>query len=129
MNFEEKQILDFLKPHPRVFFSVSEIAKKAGSRRQFQMEPEWPKHYLQVMCEQGLLATNPLGHYCYRPDETKKKRRFVLGPHVARFRPEKPAEATAATPASAPGATPSASPAAEPAKPEAPKIPAEWMTG
>jgi len=45
MNFEEKQILDFLKPHPLVFFSVHEIAKKAGLRRQFQQNPDWPVYF------------------------------------------------------------------------------------
>ncbi|HTG44061.1 MAG TPA: hypothetical protein VK633_05970 [Verrucomicrobiae bacterium] len=74
MNYEEKQILDFLRPSPRVFFSVREIGKKAGSRRQFNENPEWPRPHLQFLTQQGQLQCNPAGHYCFTPAKEKEER-------------------------------------------------------
>jgi hypothetical protein len=93
MNFEEKQILDFLKPCPRVFFSVREIGKKAGSRRQHTENPEWPRPHLVFLTQKGHLQSNPMGQYCYIPTEERKRRVYKTGDHLKPLTPEEAAKA------------------------------------
>ncbi|MDB6030652.1 MAG: hypothetical protein JWM16_990 [Verrucomicrobiales bacterium] len=82
MQFEEKQIVDYLKPMPGIFFSATEIARKAGSRRQYHDNPSWPKPFLVSLADQGFLEGNMLGHYCYKEAHLKKKRRYKIGQHL-----------------------------------------------
>ena len=82
MNSEEKQIIDFLKPCPGVFFSVREIGKKAGTRRQFNDNPEWARPHLKFLAAKGHLESNPLGQFCFIPSEEKKKKIYKVGDHL-----------------------------------------------
>jgi hypothetical protein len=82
MRYEEKLIVDFLKPMPGAFFTVTEIGRKAGTRKMFEDNPSWPRAYLGVLVEQGFLASNPLGQYCFKVESEKQKKRFVAGCHL-----------------------------------------------
>ena len=81
MNSEEKQILDFLQPCPNVFFSHREIGKKAGTRRQFDVDPDWARPHLKHLAAKGHLKTNPLGQFCFVPSEERKKKEYKIGGH------------------------------------------------
>jgi hypothetical protein len=104
MQFEEKQIVDYLKPMPGIFFSAAEIARKAGSRRQFHDDPSWPKPFLVSLADQGFLEGNMLGHYCYKEAHLKKKRRYKIGEHMKQVTSAEAAGSTSAPAASAPSA-------------------------
>jgi hypothetical protein len=111
MQFEEKQIVDFLKPLPGTFYSVTEIGRKAGSRKQFHDNPNWPRPYLVSLVGQGYLDSNFLGQYCYKEPHSKKKRRYKIGGHLELLTPEEVAPPT--SPPSVPpvgGAAESSSP-------------------
>jgi len=82
MNSEEKQILDFLQPCPNVFFSHREIGKKAGTRRQFGLDPDWARPHLKHLAAKGHLKTNPLGQFCFVPSEERDKKVYKIGGHV-----------------------------------------------
>jgi hypothetical protein len=94
MNFEEKQILDFLKALPGVYFSVTEIARKAGTRKQFYDNPTWPRPYLVNLVQQKELGTNSLGQFCYKGVHEKKKRRYKIGGHLQPISHEEAAQHT-----------------------------------
>ena len=96
MNFEEKQVLDFLKPCPRVYFSVREIGRKAGTRRQYYDNPEWPLPHLQFLTQKGHLLVNPMGHYCFVPQDERKKKVYKVGDHLKQLSPEEAARAAKA---------------------------------
>lgn len=82
MRYEEKLIVEFLQPMPGVFFTVTEIGRKAGTRKMFEDSPTWPRPFLAFLCDQGLLDSNALGHYCFKLPEEKQKKRFKLGDHL-----------------------------------------------
>ena len=85
MTSEEKQILDFLRQSPKAFFSSKEIARKAGTKRQFVEDPHWPKPYLSRLVEQRLLENDDTGHYRFKRIEDKKKfkNKVAMAPHIA----------------------------------------------
>ena len=96
MNFEEKLVLDFLKPCPRIYFSVREIGRKAGTRRQFYENPEWPLPHLQFLTQKGFLLVNPMGHYCFVPQDEHEKKPYKQGDHLKLLSPEEAAQAAKA---------------------------------
>jgi hypothetical protein len=125
MNFEEKQIIEFLKPCPRVFFSVREIGKKAGTRRQFSDNPEWPRPHLKLLAAKGHLQTNPMGQFCFVPSEERRRKPYKVGDHLKLLAPEEAAKA--AREASDPDYRPfGASPAVLPPAQQAPEAGDAW---
>jgi hypothetical protein len=63
MNAEEVEVYEFLKQYPRLFISVTEVSKKAGSRRLFLADRNWARPILRRMELDGLLESNPSGEY------------------------------------------------------------------
>jgi len=50
---EENQILRFLGSNRKIFFSSSEISRKAGSKKQFLEDPRWASPFLASLVSAG----------------------------------------------------------------------------
>jgi hypothetical protein len=59
---EENQILRFLGSNRKIFFSSSEISRKAGSKKQFLADPRWASPFLASLADKHLIERNESGH-------------------------------------------------------------------
>lgn len=66
MNADELEIYDFLKSFTNSFVSVTEISKKLGKGRKFDIDRTWARPILRRMEMDGLLESNPFGEYKVR---------------------------------------------------------------
>lgn len=69
MNADELEIYDFLKGFPNTFVSVTEISKKLGKGRKFDLDRTWARPMLRRMEMDGILEVNPFGEYRVRAVE------------------------------------------------------------
>src|SRR5687767_9324949 len=63
MNADELEIYDFLKGYVNTFVSVTEISKKLGKGRRFEVDRTWARQLLRRMEMDGVLESNPFGEY------------------------------------------------------------------
>ena len=63
MNADEQEIYDFLKGFVNTFVSASEISKKVGKGRRFDMDRTWARPILRRMEMDDILESNPFGEY------------------------------------------------------------------
>ena len=68
---EEIQILNYIKAYPDRYLAGAEIAKKSNPKL-FREEPRWAQASLLRLSDQGLLETDPAGHYRYVDPEAKR---------------------------------------------------------
>jgi hypothetical protein len=66
MNADELEIYELLKSFPNVYVSVTEISKKVGKGRKFDLDRTWARPILRRMEMDGLLEANPFGEYRVR---------------------------------------------------------------
>ena len=75
MSTDETAILDYLKQFPHTYLSVSEIARRAGNRKRFVAEPDWPRIHLRRLELARYVESNPFGQFKYvRPNARKTDR-------------------------------------------------------
>lgn len=63
LSAEALDILAYLKTDSARFFSLPEISRRAGGRRQFEESPAWARRLLPQLLDAGLVEVNPRGHY------------------------------------------------------------------
>jgi hypothetical protein len=63
MNADELEIYDFLKGFGSNFISASEISKKVGKGRRFDIDRTWARPILRRMEMDDILESNPFGEY------------------------------------------------------------------
>ena len=87
MTWEEREIINYLKSAPKVFFSAREIARRAAGKRVYAETPHWARPFLPRLVEKGLIETDPAGHFRLKdkPKELKAKGRKWVSPHIARL--------------------------------------------
>jgi len=69
LSAEDKIILEYLKPLGKAYATAKEVCRRAGGKSKFNDDPEWAKKFLKRLEKQGILETNPLGHYRIKRDE------------------------------------------------------------
>ena len=67
MNADELEIYELLRVFPNTYVSVTEISKKLGKGRKFDLDRTWARPMLRRMEMDGLLESNPFGEYRVRP--------------------------------------------------------------
>ncbi len=63
MDADETAICDYLRTWPGTFVSGRQIARRASGQRRFRVDPNWAVPVLMRLVEQGLLESDPTGHY------------------------------------------------------------------
>ena len=69
---EEILILNYVRAYPDKFLAGAEIAKKSNPKL-FREEPRWAYASLLRLCDQGLLESDPAGHFRFVDLEAKRK--------------------------------------------------------
>ncbi|HEY6166784.1 MAG TPA: hypothetical protein VI454_02005 [Verrucomicrobiae bacterium] len=62
-HYEEQLIINFLKASPKTYYSATEIARKAGDRQMYEVNPRWAAPLLGRMLEKELIDSDDQGHY------------------------------------------------------------------
>lgn len=86
LGYEGQLIVNFLKTAPDSFFSALEIARKAGQKGQFRLNPDWAKPVLFRLVDEKLVEADAFGHYRLAAElaaEAKPKKSMPLAPHIA----------------------------------------------
>ena len=86
LDYEGQLIVNFLKTAPEAFFSEREIARKAGQKGQFRLNPDWAKPLLFRLAKENIIQTDAFGHYRIAPEPEQAKpqpRSIPLAPWVA----------------------------------------------
>jgi len=69
MNYEETEIMTFLRGSPSAYLARREIARKALNRAVFEENPHWADAPLVSLVDQGLVEQNESGHYRIKRSE------------------------------------------------------------
>lgn len=87
MTWEEREIVNFLKGSPKVFYTAREIARRAAGKRVFAETPHWARPFLPKLVERGLLETDATGHFRIKGEDKKidAKGRKWVSPAIARL--------------------------------------------
>ena len=68
MRHEQVRILQYLKSSPLAFFSVAEISRRVGDRKQYEENRRWAQPHLTRLVEEGLVECDVMGHYRFLKD-------------------------------------------------------------
>ncbi len=63
LSADEQTVLQYLATSPNTFFSSREICRRAGSRETWEKNQRWAVPILARLLAQGLVETDPAGHY------------------------------------------------------------------
>jgi hypothetical protein len=80
MDADEREICDFLRSFKRQFVSAKEICKRAGGKWRAREDPHWALPILLRLVDQGLLESDPTGHYRLKPEEKDDKKKLWVSP-------------------------------------------------
>lgn len=71
INAEQNQVLTFLRSSPNTWFSVMEISRRAGTRKQFEEEPRWAVNCVRYLMDMKLVERDARGHYRIMPPKVE----------------------------------------------------------
>lgn len=63
VSAEQQQVLNFIRTSPTASFSAMEVARKAGTRRQFEEDPRWAVQCLRYLLDMKLIERDEQGKY------------------------------------------------------------------
>jgi hypothetical protein len=84
---EERDIVHFLRSAPRAYFTVREIAKRAGGKKTFAETPDWPKPHLPGLVQRGVLEMDEGGRFRIKNqvEDIEANGRKWVSPHIAKL--------------------------------------------
>ena len=86
MQADEKAIVDYLKAFPNTFVSGRELARKVCGKRRYSEDRNWAIPSLRRLVQDGILETDPSGHYRIKQTGSKKKHaRQHVSPQILRI--------------------------------------------
>ncbi len=97
MDSEEREIFQFLKTWGVEFVSYREIARRAGGKKKYHLDPEWAKPLLIRMQERGVVESDALGRYRIKPVAGKHKATRWVSPEIAKILQDKGLKVEGAT--------------------------------
>src|SRR5689334_10999022 len=77
MGTDESNICNYLKSWPDEYLSSREICRRAAGKGRFRQDPYWAVPVLLRLFEQGILETDPNGHYRLAPDSSENKHSWI----------------------------------------------------
>jgi hypothetical protein len=63
VSAEQQQVLNFLRSSRTTAFSAMEVARKAGTRKQFEEDPRWAVECLRYLLDMKLIERDEQGRY------------------------------------------------------------------
>ena len=85
MDADERDICIYLKSWAGQFVHMTEISRRASSKRRYQKEPAWAVPVLNRLVEKGLIEADTTGHYRLRPRTKKNKSKHWVSPEVRKI--------------------------------------------
>jgi hypothetical protein len=85
MDADEREICLYLKGWPGQFVSFAEIARRAGGKRRYREDPNWPLPILSRMVERGMIESDSTGHYRLKPRSKKEKKQRWVSPQIQKI--------------------------------------------
>lgn len=72
MDQAEKEICAYLKSLRGQFVSGKEIARRAGGKKRYAKNPDWPVPFLKLLIERKVIESDATGHFRLIIKEDKK---------------------------------------------------------
>ena len=86
VTHQEREIYNFLRAAPEVFYSVREIGRRTGGKAVRRNSPDWVAEHLCRMVRGGILETDNGGHYRLKQKSSiKADGRKWVSPHIAKL--------------------------------------------
>ena len=85
MDADERDICLYLKGFPGQFVSFAEVARRAGGKRRYRLEPEWATAVLARLVEKGIIESDSTGHYRLKTRPKKEKPARWVSPEIRKI--------------------------------------------
>jgi hypothetical protein len=83
MDFNERDIYEYLKTWGKEFVGAREICRRAGTKQRYIDDSDWALPYLGLMVERGILERDPAGRYRVKHKKEKKRDERWIAPQIA----------------------------------------------
>lgn len=84
MSCEENDLLEFLREHPKEYFTTREISRSVRLRHRMRSaQDDWSKPYLKQMLAKGLVEANDMDHFRIKQAARQGEPRYLVAPRLA----------------------------------------------
>ena len=77
MDADERDIVQYLQTWGDNFVHGKEIARRAGTKKRFNQEPEWAKPVLDRLKDSGVIEGDHSGRYRLKPEKHDKNHKWI----------------------------------------------------
>jgi|ERR1041384_8253959 DNA-binding PadR family transcriptional regulator len=85
MDADERDICIYLKSWAGQFVHMTEISRRASTKRRYFKEPAWAVPALNRLVEKGLIEVDTTGHYRLRPRTKNDKKKRWASPEMRKI--------------------------------------------
>jgi hypothetical protein len=85
MDADERDICVYLKGWAGQFVHLTEISRRASTKRRYEKEPAWAVPAINRLVEKGILEADTTGHYRLCPRSKKDKSKRWMSPEMRKI--------------------------------------------